>query len=94
MMKISASEQVQAWLAALPPETKKRVRVALRDLANGKGDIKALHSELAGWCRLRVGGLRIVYRTLPGKVIRLDYADTRDMVYENFLHRLTGKLKE
>ena len=93
-MKISASEQVQAWLAALPPETKKRVRVALRDLANGKGDIKALHSELAGWCRLRVGGLRIVYRTLPGKVIRLDYADTRDMVYENFLHRLTGKLKE
>jgi mRNA-degrading endonuclease RelE of RelBE toxin-antitoxin system len=94
MMKISASEQVQTWLASLPPETKKRVRAALRDLGGGKGDIKALHSELAGWCRLRVGGLRIVYRNLPGKVIQLDYADTRDLVYENFLHRLAGKQKE
>jgi mRNA-degrading endonuclease RelE of RelBE toxin-antitoxin system len=94
MMKISASDQVQAWLAALPPETNKRVRVALRDLANGKGDIKSLHSELSGWCRLQVGGLRIVYHTLPGKVLRLDYADTRDMVYENFLHRLIGRQAE
>jgi mRNA-degrading endonuclease RelE of RelBE toxin-antitoxin system len=90
-MNILASDQVQAWLAALPPDTKKRVRAALRDLANGEGDIKALQSELAGWCRLRVGGLRIVHRSLPGKIIRLDYADTRDVVYENFLHRLARK---
>ncbi len=90
-MKILASDQVQTWLAALPPDTKKRVRVALRHLAEGQGDIKALHSELEGWCRLRVGGLRIVYRSLPGKIIRLDHADTRDVVYENFLHRLARK---
>jgi mRNA-degrading endonuclease RelE of RelBE toxin-antitoxin system len=90
-MKILASDQVQAWLAALPPDTKKRVRVALRDLAGGHGDLKALHSGLEGWCRLRVGGLRIVYRSLPGKIIRLDYADTRDVVYENFLHRVARK---
>lgn len=63
-----ASEPVQFWLASLPPETKKRVRVALRDLANGKGDIKALHSELAGWSRLCVDRLHIVYRSLPGKI--------------------------
>lgn len=100
MMKILASDQVQGWLAALPPDTRKRVRQALRELAEGQGDIKALHSELAGWCRLRVGGLRIVYRSLPGKTIRLDYADTRDVVYENFLHQValkrtakTGKIR-
>lgn len=90
-MKISASEQVQGWLVALPPETKKRVRLALRDLRKNRGDIRALQKELAGWCRLRVGGLRIVYRTLPGKIIRLEYADRRDVVYENFLEVLARK---
>jgi mRNA-degrading endonuclease RelE of RelBE toxin-antitoxin system len=91
VIKISAADPVQEWLAALPPETKKRVRAALRDLAKDKGDLKALRGELAGWCRLRVGGLRIIYRRRPGKVIPLEYADMRDVVYENFLHRLAGE---
>ena len=89
-MKISASEQVQAWLVALPPDTKKRVRLALRGLERGQGDIKALHGELAGFNRLRIGGLRIVFSQHPGRVLRLEYADTRDVVYENFL-RLTDR---
>jgi mRNA-degrading endonuclease RelE of RelBE toxin-antitoxin system len=84
-MKISASEQVQRWLIALPPETKKRVRGALRGLQNGRGDIKALHSELEGFCRLRIDGLRIVYSQHRGQIIRLEYADSRDMIYETFL---------
>ena len=93
-MKISASEQVQNWLVALPPDTKKRVRRALRELEKGKGDIKPLHKELAGWSRLRVGGLRIVFRPLPGQIIRLQYADTRDVVYENFLKVLARRSLE
>jgi mRNA-degrading endonuclease RelE of RelBE toxin-antitoxin system len=84
-MTILASEQARAWLVALPPDTKRRVRPALRALAEGKGDIKALRGALEGCCRLRVGGLRIVYRHLPGQVIKLDYAETRDVVYEHFL---------
>lgn len=84
-MKILASEQVQAWLAALPPESKKRVRLALRGLEHGRGDIKALHGELAGFNRLRIGGRRVVYSQHPGRVLRLEYADSRDVVYENFL---------
>jgi mRNA-degrading endonuclease RelE of RelBE toxin-antitoxin system len=84
-MKISASEQVQGWLVALPPETNKRVRVALRRLEKGRGDIKALHSELEGFCRLRIDGLRIVYSQHRGQIIRLEYADSRDVVYETFL---------
>jgi mRNA-degrading endonuclease RelE of RelBE toxin-antitoxin system len=93
-MKISASEPVQAWLVALPPETKKRVRLALRGLERGKGDIKALHSELAGFNRLRIGGLRVVFSQLPGRVIRLEYADSRDVVYENFLRIIEGRLEK
>ena len=87
-MKILASDQVQRWLVALPPDTKKRVRAALRSLQNGSGDLKALRSELEGFCRLRIDGLRIIYSQHPGKIIRLEYADSRDVVYETFLHVL------
>ena len=93
-MKISASEQVQTWLVALPPETKKRVRLALRGLEHGRGDIKAMHGELAGFNRLRIGGLRVVFSQLPGRVLRLEYADSRDVVYENFLRIIEGCLEK
>jgi mRNA-degrading endonuclease RelE of RelBE toxin-antitoxin system len=84
-MKISASDQVQRWLVALPPESKRRVRGALRGLEKGRGDIKALRGELEGFCRLRIDGLRIVYSQHRGQIIRLEYADSRDVVYETFL---------
>jgi mRNA-degrading endonuclease RelE of RelBE toxin-antitoxin system len=93
-MKISASEQVQRWLIALPPDTKKRVRRALRGLQNGHGDIKALRGELEGFCRLRIEGLRIVYSQHRGNIIRLEYADSRDIVYETFLKVLHDRETE
>ena len=81
-MKISASEQVAAWLIALPPQTKRRVRLALRSLAKGKGDIKGLQGLLEGFNRLRIGGIRIIFRQVSGTEIQLEYANTRDVVYE------------
>jgi mRNA-degrading endonuclease RelE of RelBE toxin-antitoxin system len=85
-MTISASEQVQNWLRGLPPQTKGRVRAALRGLGAGGRhlDIKALRAELEGFYRLRVGDYRIVYHSKPGPVLYLDYADIRDEVYETF----------
>jgi mRNA-degrading endonuclease RelE of RelBE toxin-antitoxin system len=93
-MKISASEQVQRWLVALPPDTKKRVRRELRGLQNWRGDIKALRGELEGFCRLRIEGLRIVYSQHRGNIIRLEYADSRDLVYETFLKVLHDRKTE
>ena len=94
-MKISASEQVTGWLRGLPPEPKRRVRAALRGLKDSRGDIKGLRGELDGFYRLRVGGYRIVYRVMEGQVIRLDYADTRDAVYEAFRQlRILGEMNE
>jgi mRNA interferase RelE/StbE len=86
MMRISASEQVAVWLAGLPPETKRRVRAALKELAgSGRGlDIKALRRELEGFYRLRVGDHRIVYHLETRQSLRLDYVDLRDVVYEAF----------
>jgi len=90
MMKISASEQVQCWLISLPPQRKHRVRLALRGLAKGKGDIRPLSGKLEGFNRLRIGGMRILYRQVSSSEILLEYANTRDVVYELFemmLHR-------
>lgn len=90
-MTISASEQVKHWLAGLSPQAKRRVRSALRDLPRGKGGIRALEKELSGWCRLRVSGFRIIYKSMPGKIILLECASTRDVVYENFLEVLARR---
>jgi mRNA-degrading endonuclease RelE of RelBE toxin-antitoxin system len=83
-MKISASEQVQQWLISHPPKTKHKVRIALRRLTDGKGDLKALKPPLEGFIRLRIGGLRIIYRQKSRVTIQLEYANSRDQVYEVF----------
>ena len=94
-MKILASEQVAGWLRSLPPEPKRRVRAAFRELKDWRGDIKALQGELDGFYRLRVGGYRVVYRVVNGRVIQLEYADTRDVVYETFRQlRILGEMNE
>lgn len=85
-MRISASEQVQLWLTGLTPDTKRRVRAALKTLhlSSHRLDIKALRGELEGFYRLRVGNYRIVYHYGPGPAVYLDYADLRDEIYEAF----------
>jgi mRNA-degrading endonuclease RelE of RelBE toxin-antitoxin system len=85
-MKISASDQVQLWLAGLPPQTKRRVRLALQALQAGGAslDQKALRRELEGFYRLRIGDYRIIYHFQKGGIICLDYADLREEVYEAF----------
>ncbi|MEO8616136.1 MAG: type II toxin-antitoxin system RelE/ParE family toxin [Luteolibacter sp.] len=90
-MKISASEQVSAWLCGLPPQTKQRVRLALRGLVKGEGDIKGLQGPLEGFNRLRIGGQRIIYRQVSGQEIRLEYANTRDVIYELYEHILENR---
>ena len=83
-MRILASEQVAGWLRNLPPEPKRRVRAALKGLERWQGDMKPLRGELEGFYRLRVGGYRIVSRMISRSLVRLEYADTRDVVYEAF----------
>ena len=94
-MKISASEQVADWLRRLAPEPKRRVRAALRNLETWRGDISPLHGELEGFYRLRIGGYRVVFRVMRRQVIRLEYADTRDVVYEVFRQlRMLSEMNE
>ena len=86
-MNVSASEQVQLWLQGLRPDAKHRVRQQRRTLASGRHrglDLQPLRGELEGFYRLRIGDYRIVYHLDPGPIIRLDYADLREVVYDLF----------
>jgi mRNA-degrading endonuclease RelE of RelBE toxin-antitoxin system len=95
MMKILASDQVAKWLRNLPPDPKRRVRAAFSGLERWQGDVKPLQGELEGFYRLRAGGYRIVCRMVGKSVIQLEYADTRDVVYEAFRQlRLLTELDE
>ena len=49
----------------LPPETKRKVRAALADLERDPFLGEPLERELTGMRRVRVGQVRIVYRTSP-----------------------------
>ena len=53
-------------------------------LAAGKGHIKGMQDDLDGFCRLSVGGTRILYRHVSARETRWGYANTRDVVYEIF----------
>jgi mRNA interferase RelE/StbE len=79
------SRQVEHFLKSLAPEPRRRVRDALRGLAQGKGDIRALEEDLTGFCRLRVGRYRVVFHYVPGKhgpECLCDYAESRNVIYE------------
>ncbi len=94
-MKISASEQVAEWLSRLAPEPKRRVRAALKNFETWRGEISPLHGELEGFYRLRIGGYRVAFQVMPRRMIRLEYADTRDVVYEVFRQlRMLSEMNE
>jgi len=60
----------------------RRLRRALRDLAREKGDLKALEPPLHGYCRLRVGGYRIVFAYGKRGTIECIFAERRHVVHE------------
>ena len=62
-------------------------------MAKAKGDIKGLQGSLEGFNRLRIGGIRILFRQVSGKEILLEYAKTRDVIYELFEQILGGRRK-
>ena len=84
---IEASPQVGQFLHEPAPEPRKQVRLALRDLARDRGDILELEHPLHGLCRLRVGWCRVNFHYVARgrkRVIRCDFAERRELVYELF----------
>lgn len=85
---------VVAFVGTLAPEPRARIRRALRPLEGGRGDIKALEDDLAGYYRLRVGAHRFVFRYAgegTRRHIRVVFAERRRVVYELFAEMLWGR---
>jgi mRNA-degrading endonuclease RelE of RelBE toxin-antitoxin system len=91
--RVEAREQVRRFIATLSPESRRRLRLSLRGLESERGDRLALKEKLTGYHRLRVGGYRIVFRYLPGKVIECVFAEERSLVYDLFERDLLKHLR-
>ena len=63
------------------------------NLGRGRGDIKALEAPLDGYCRLRVGGYRVIFAYGQRGVIECIFAEQRSLVYELLLERLRDRLR-
>jgi len=95
--RVELSEQVVRFVAQRAPEPRRVLRLALRGLAQERGDIRALEGPLMDYHRLRVGGYRIIFAyRVTGKRLRIQclYAERRSAVYEVFEHLLRKHLLE
>jgi mRNA interferase RelE/StbE len=84
-------EEVVDYLRRLAPQPRHELRLAIKDLAHEKCDIKALTHELEDFYRLRVGSHRVVfeYQVIVGqRVITCVFAGPRKWIYEVFQSRL------
>lgn len=95
-MKIELSPQVLSFVRAQAPEPRRQLRLALRGLADERGDIRPLEGSLRGYCRLRVGAFRIVFavKAAPGaaRTAHCIFAERRDLVYAVFSQELKARL--
>lgn len=91
-MKVELSEQVVDFVRRLPPDPRRRLRRALRDLAHERGDLKPLEGPLEGYCRLRVGAYRVVVSYAKRRAIQCVFAESRSIVYELLVQLLESRL--
>jgi len=83
---------VEAFVKSLAPDARRRLRLAIRGLAYGRGETKSLEGNLAECCRLSVTGYRVIYKERSergGRVIDCVLAERRALVYEIFTRLLT-----
>ena len=91
-MRVLLAQQVVDFVRRLPPEPRRRLRQALRELAHGKGDIKQVEGPLSDYCRLRVGSCRAVFAYAGARTIHCLFAERRSIVCEVFANALRRHL--
>ena len=84
-MRVEISDQVRRFVRSLPPDPRKELRAALRELSHERGDIKHLEGPLRDYLRLRVRDFRIIFQySRRRRVIECVFAERRDLIYEVF----------
>jgi mRNA-degrading endonuclease RelE of RelBE toxin-antitoxin system len=90
MIPVRIQGEVLDYLRKLSPIPRHRLKVAVKQLLEEKGDIKPLTEELEGFYRLRVGSHRVIfeYEMIEGvKTITCVFAGSRRWIYEVFQSR-------
>jgi mRNA-degrading endonuclease RelE of RelBE toxin-antitoxin system len=85
MSKIIVHPQVEGFVRSLAPEPRRRLITAMKALP--AGNTKALEGRLAGYCRLREGGYRVIYSdSVKAGVRTFDciFAERRSFIYDLF----------
>ena len=87
MTQVNLAAQVVDFFGQLAPEPRKKLRIALRQLEQEKGNIKSLEGKLSGYQRLRSGSHRVIFaRKVRNGRPEIDcvFAEHRALVYEVF----------
>ena len=95
--RIRVEAQVEEFVKSLAPDPRRRLRLAIRGLADGRGDIKSLEGNLAGFCRLGVTGYRVIYNERVERGVRIIdclFGERRALVHEIFLKLLVEQTVE
>jgi mRNA interferase RelE/StbE len=87
------ARQVIEFAARLAPAPRRLLKQALEALREGRGDILALESTLAGYHRLRVGKFRVIFQYAADGAVEAVFIEERALVYEVFAAELVRKLK-
>lgn len=91
MIQVRVQEEVVTYLRKLPPQPRHALRLAIKALAEERGDIRSLSDELEGFLRLRVGSHRVIFDyeiIRKRRVITCVFAGPRKWIYEVFQSRL------
>jgi len=91
MMKVRVQDEVLDFLRRLAPKPRHALRLAIKDLAQERGDIKPLTDDLEGFYRLRVSSHRVIFEyEMVGRTptITCVFAGPRKWIYEVFQSRL------
>jgi mRNA-degrading endonuclease RelE of RelBE toxin-antitoxin system len=92
--KVQVREQVKRFIETLAPESRRKIRLAQRGLESGRGDCLPLREKLAGYHHLRVGGYRVVFRYLPGRLVECVFAEERSLIYHLFEREFLEHLRK
>jgi mRNA-degrading endonuclease RelE of RelBE toxin-antitoxin system len=71
-------------LKTLAPGPRRALRLAMKGLADDRGDVKLLEGKLSGFWRLRTGKIRVIFevKAIGGtRTVFCFYADYRSIVY-------------
>ena len=87
-----ASDELRELIRHVPPNLKRKIKLAIQEIVTAPSSGKGLQEELLGLCSYRVGEVRIVYR-VEGQSVQLVTIGPRKTVYQKAALELKRQAK-